>query len=376
MANKNRQITAVSIMAIFVLLACGVFTTPSIEVSIPPETLAEQTWSVMQTIAALSATPTFTRAPATDTPPPPPPPPCLAAKLIRHITIPDGSFIPRNTSFTKVWRIQNTGSCTWDSSISIAPTGQYNPFFGTPVPLPQKVKPGKTIDLAVNLLTPGIEGNYTGYWILQTKHESFGDGGDKPFRVNVSVSDSPPNPIYDFAANRCQALWQSNARMVRNRCQLTSGSGSTLPCNGKKGNPVGFVIRLENFNMESGPIAGLPGLWTNPPILTGGVIQGIFPALLIQSGDIFTAQVGCLEGNPNCNVTFDLRYQVILPPSTVISENTITRAELYEGSLSSYNIDLGALGLAGQYVSFIFRVTGNNDLRQNASVWVAPRIER
>ena len=164
--------------------------------------------------------------------------------------------------------------------------------------------------------------------------------------------------------------------MVRNRCQLTSGSGSTLPCNGKKGNPVGFVIRLENFNMESGPIAGLPGLWTNPPILTGGVIQGIFPALLIQSGDIFTAQVGCLEGNPNCNVTFDLRYQVILPPSTVISENTITRAELYEGSLSSYNIDLGALGLAGQYVSFIFRVTGNNDLRQNASVWVAPRIER
>lgn len=432
----NRRLILISTLALIVFLACGTLTPPPAMVYIPPETLAEQTWSAMQKIAALSATATVITAPDTETPVPsntptitftptptntPIPPltqrptftpqptatntpipsvtripssgggssgggsgggsgsgsgggskPCLAAKLVRHITIPDGSIIPRNRSFTKVWRIQNTGSCTWDSSIRLAPVSGSNPFSGSAVKIPERVRPGKSIDLAVNLVTPSVEGNYTGLWILRTSGETFGDGGNRPFRVIVLVTDSRPDPIYDFAANRCQALWQSNARMNRNRCQLTTGSGSTLPCNGRHGNPVGFVDRIDNPTMESGPVGGLPGLWTNPPIVTGGVVQGTFPALLIQSGDHFTAQVGCLEGNPNCNVNFELRYQVIVPPNSVVSENSSSQDELYDGSLSSFNINLNSL--SGQYVSFIFRVTANNDQQENAAVWVAPRI--
>jgi hypothetical protein len=123
-------------------------------------------------------------------------------------------------------------------------------------------------------------------------------------------------------------------------------------------------------------MVGLPGLWTNPPFRTNGIIQGHFPALLIQSGDRFSAQVGCLSGNAECNVTFDLRYQVIIPPNIVSSENSITHSKAYDGTLFTYDIDLGALGLTGQYVSFSLRVTANNDSSKNAAVWVAPRIVR
>ena len=121
-------------------------------------------------------------------------------------------------------------------------------------------------------------------------------------------------------------------------------------------------------------MVGLPGLWTNPPFTTNGIIQGYFPALLIQSGDKFSAQVGCMNGNGSCNVTFELKYQVIVPPDTVTGENSISQNKVYDGTLFTYNVDLGSLGLTGQYVSFALRVTANNDSGQNAAVWVAPRI--
>ena len=171
-----------------------------------------------------------------------------------------------------------------------------------------------------------------------------------------------------------RVIWQSNVRSVRSG--VTSSVGYGLRCPGRPNNNVGFVVQLTNPNTEAGSIVGVPGLWTNPPFRSTGIIQGYFPALLIQSGDKFTAQVGCLFGNGECNVTFDLRYQVIVPPNVVTLDNTITQSKIYDGTLFNYNVDLGALGLAGQYVSFALRVTANSGSSQNAAVWVAPRIER
>jgi Ig-like domain from next to BRCA1 gene len=437
MDKQQRRLALISVLAILIFIACGVSTVQQSSLPVPAETLAAQTWSVMQTVAALSATPTNTPKPITDTPTPtqtptntstptstntPIPPlterptntpqptatntvavptvtkipagsgggtggggggggsgggsnvPCLAAKLIRHVTIPDGEILPRNQSFVKVWRIQNIGSCTWNSSTILTPYGFYDPFFGIPVRLYQNVRPGKTIDIPVNLVTPSSEGNYTGLWVLESSDETFADQGE-PFRVNVNVQDAPSNPIYDFTSRACQGIWQSNARSTR-RGALTSSLSYGIRCPGRPNNTVGFVVQLTNPNTEAGSIVGFPGLWTNPPFATNGIIQGYFPALLIHSGDRFSAQVGCLSGNANCNVTFDLRYQIIVPPDFVSGENTITHDKVYDGSLFTYDVDLGSLGLTGQYVSFALRVRANNSSAENAAVWVAPRIVR
>ena len=439
MYKHQRRLASLSIMAVLVFIACGVSSVQQSGLPIPPETLAAQTWSAMQMVAALSATPTYTPQPITDTPVPtntptntntptvtntpiPPlterptntpqptatatkpvptvtkipyypggggtggggggtgggggaPAACLAAKLIRHVTIPNGAFLPRNQAFVKVWRIQNVGSCTWNSSVTLTPYGYYDPFFGVPVYLYQNVKPGKVIDIPVNLITPNSDGNYTGLWVLQADGESFADTNGQPFRVNVNVSDSPPNPIFDFTVRACEGVWQSNARIVRNHVS-TSSTAYGLRCPARSKSPVGFVVTQNNPNTEAGVISGMPGLWTNPPFVNEGVIQGYFPALLIHTGDTFSAQVGCLNGNGSCNVTFELKYQVIVPPNVVTSENSIGMLEVYEGSLSTYSVDLGALGLTGQYVSFALRVRAHNDSEQNAAIWIAPRIIR
>jgi hypothetical protein len=436
--NKLRKNLAfISIFALILLVGCDLTSRTSNLMPIAPgmpETLAAQTWSVMQTSAALSATDTGTPGPPTETPtltntptntntPTPtrtpvpmltaiptntPGPtwtltsipsitpwyypgggtggggtggtggitinPCLEAKLVRDITIPDGQYLPTNQNFVKVWRIQNTGSCTWDNSVTFGPTGNQNPFDASRIHLPKRVRPGNTIDLAVDLQTPNSEGKYTGYWKFRAGGETFGNNGNTPFNARVNVDDSPPTTKYNFATQACAADWETNARYSGGRIRLTSGFEVGIPCDGRAGYPGGFIRKLNTPNMENGE-ASVPGIWENPPYIDGGAIQGRFPAMLIFSGDHFKAEVGCRNSAEDCDVTFELKYQVIDPPSSVIAEGSETRHETYDGSLSEFNLDLGSLGLSGKYVSFLFRVRANNKTDENQAVWVGPRID-
>jgi hypothetical protein len=249
-------------------------------------------------------------------------------------------------------------------------------MFGRPVQVPERVRPGDTIDMAVSLISPSTDGNFTGQWVFSDGEEEFGNNGSRPFTFNINVLDSPPNPVFDFSAQMCQGYWQSNARVARNRIQIEDQMVTNLPCDGRAGNPVGFVRRLDTPNMESGEINTVSGIWSNPPEKSGGIIQGYFPAMLIFSGDEFYSQVGCRSGAEDCNVTFQLRYRVIVPPNNVVSENSYYIDKQYTGALDTFSLNLDSLGLVGQYVSFILMVRANNDSDENQAVWVGPRIVR
>lgn len=236
------------------------------------------------------------------------------------------------------------------------------------------MRPGDTIDLDVVLKTPGTEGSFTSEWVFVADKERFGNDGSKPFEVSVNVSNSPPTVKYDFASRGCTAQYQSNARLVRNRIRIENSAVTNLRCGNKPGNPLGFVRPLNNPKMESGEITGITGLWTIPPRAPGGIIQGFFPAMIVFSGDHFVAQIGCLSGANNCDVTFELRYRVITPPNHNVSEDSVTYNKTYTGTLTDINLDLASLGLSGRYVSFIFRVQANNNSNENQAVWVGPRI--
>jgi hypothetical protein len=306
--------------------------------------------------------------------------PCLAAELVRDITLPNGTNLPRNTDFVKVWRIENTGSCTWDPKLYFAPVGfvggspKVDPFGGSPIQIGEKVKPGKTIDVAVSLTTPDRDGSFKGQWVFTDKQEVFGNkGATKPFTVNINVYQTISNPVYDFTVNACVATWTSNVRWIKNQARLGEGT-SSLPCNGKQNNPVGFIRRVSEPVTEAGAATDKSGIWENPPFVNGGITQGVFPALLILSGDKVSAYVGCLDDNTECNVTFGLKYRVITLPYSVTEEGAITRDQVFDGAIGSLEVDLSSLGLAGKYVEFVLSVKANNDSRQNAAVWISPTI--
>lgn len=426
---KTRFFTLTQIFFSMVLFisACGPSISAPVITAIPelPETLAAKTWSAMQTSAAQSATvtplpptetplpsatPTITNTPTatptqipqltalpTNTPQPTftatrvprltaiytprptwggggsgnPSKTCLAARLVRDITIPNGQVLLPDEEFIKVWRIENTGSCTWDKRVKFVPSST-NPFTDSSKSLPENVRPGKTVDIAVRLDAPGSEGTYTGKWYLSAEGKRFGDrSADNPFKTVIEVQSSLPSVMFDFSQHMCQADWQSNARVSRSK--LVLGSETDLGCPGKSGNPVGFVRQVDHPEMETGSTAGT-GIWSNPPKKEDGEIKGIFPALLIHSGDHFTSQIGCRQDNEDCDVRFEFAIKIIAPPSNVIGQESENWHQVYDGAIDTIDLDLSHL--AGEYVQISMRVRANNSTADNAAIWIKPRLTR
>ena len=109
---------------------------------------------------------------------------------VADLTIPDGQPISAGSSFTKTWRLKNTGNCAWTTSfvlsfVSGAQMGGTNRY------LPYQVNPGETIDLSVDLVAPTTPGTYQGYWQIKTP-SGFGVGFTVWVQIVVPGAYSDP----------------------------------------------------------------------------------------------------------------------------------------------------------------------------------------
>ena len=89
--------------------------------------------------------------------------------------------------FTKVWTVQNTGTCTWDSSYELV-FASGNRMSGQPTPVQGTVAPGQNYDIAVDLTAPVYGGDYSAIWNMEnTDGTAFG----QRLRVYVKVVSGP-----------------------------------------------------------------------------------------------------------------------------------------------------------------------------------------
>jgi Tol biopolymer transport system component len=105
------------------------------------------------------------------------------AKFVDDVTIPDYSKITAGNTFTKTWRIKNTGTCTWNPQYTWQLIG--GDAFGAPasVSINKEVSPGNELDISVEFTAPSTAGNYTNNWQL---HDPSGvPFGTKPFLIFV-----------------------------------------------------------------------------------------------------------------------------------------------------------------------------------------------
>jgi hypothetical protein len=145
--------------------------------------------SAAETVAALLTQPaqitlpppvaTDTPLPATDTPipqteTPVTPSPTVGttgctdkATFVSDVTIPDDTNIDPGDTFLKTWRLQNSGTCTWDTGYALVFQSGNNMNGPATVPFTGTVSPGSTVDLSVNLTAPNSSGTYKGNWILR-----------------------------------------------------------------------------------------------------------------------------------------------------------------------------------------------------------------
>lgn len=369
--TRFRKITFLMV-ALVSILACSRFASPTPQ---PAATLNALYTSAAQTVEAMStqAVTTLTVQPSptsilsiptsspivfntlTSVPPLQPVSKCDAASFESDVTYPDGSIVSRGSTFTKIWRLKNVGTCTWTTSYAVIFVSGEKLGAPNAVSLPGSVGPGQTIDIPIELTAPNAEGRYRGNWKLRNASGVlFGVGAlaDSNFYVDVNVSGFIVTG-YDFVANFCDANWRTDSK--------------TLPCPGTEGDDRGFVLMLDAPKMEDGNIRG-PGLITYPEKSNTGFIKGQYPAINIKSGDRFQALIGCAYKANDCNLIFRLEYQIGNGNIRSLGQ----WQEVYEGRYYSINIDLSPL--SGENVKFILTIFTNGSSHEDFALWVTPRI--
>lgn len=327
--------------------------------TVPPTQTAAPSQTPPPADTAVPPSPTpLPSATNTQMPPTPTLQPCNRAELVADISVSDGTRFGPSASFTKTWRLKNTGSCIW--------TKKYNLVFvdgslmdGNPViPLPGRVHPGEAVDLSVNLRAPKKDGNYRGYWMLRSDTgEYFGVGrdGKTAFWVDIRVVAPPVLDYpYDFAGNLCSAEWRTGAGVIN--------------CSGSSDDPAGSVQYTNNPRLENGRREDESTLWMRPNQSSDGWISGTYPEYKVRAGDHFVADIGCLDGYNRCDVTFSLDYRINGGSST----NLGRWHEVYDGKITRVDVDLSAL--AGQKVQFILSVDNNGRASHAQAFWLVPSI--
>jgi len=95
------------------------------------------------------------------------PPPCtMSAALLQDLSIPDGTILKPGQQFTKSWRVQNNGSCDWENYRLVFVRGSL--LGGNSPSLLPKVSSGNSLDISLELFAPSYQGEYTGYWQIQS----------------------------------------------------------------------------------------------------------------------------------------------------------------------------------------------------------------
>lgn len=317
-----------------------------------PTATPTETPTPLPTITPL---PTFTPPFATSTPATP----CHAARLVADVNVASGTWFSPLVKFTKVWRVKNVGSCTWTRSYALVYFGGEQMSGQRITYLTSSVAPGASIDIALPLEAPGAANSYQGFWLLQSPDGQLvgvGTTYDIPLSVKITVVEPEPSQFFNFAVNACAAVWKHEE--------------GPLPCPGVKGDANGFVATLSEPVLENRR-ENKPTLWMFPKKEEKGWISGTFPGLLIQAGDRFIAQVGCLENSPQCNLIFQLDYRIKGTNSIVMLGQW---EEMFDGQITQIDLDLSAL--AGQEVEFILTVKAKASPDDDNGFWLSPHIQR
>ncbi len=190
------------------------------------------------------------------------------AALIDDITVRDFTPLAPGEVFVKVWRLQNTGTCTWTPAYALVFFGGERMQAPASVPLAGPVPPGAAVDLSVEMTAPALPATYQSFWRLRNaagEHFGLGASGDQSFWVRIVVRPGrtptlsptpPPTP--------------SPTPAVVVSAALDLAAGSTLDLDSGALNPeAGADIGFGDFEFSGAALKPLSGtlisLYSPPP---------------------------------------------------------------------------------------------------------------
>ena len=158
---------------------------------------------------------------------PPTPAPCVnGMRFVGDLNLDDNNMqspppMSPGQAFTKGWRIQNSGTCSWNPSYRLVFVGGNTPaasMGGQPTPVQGIVAPGQQFDMFVNLVAPLTPGVYQGIWqMVDPQNQPFGDRIWVGITVPAAPTATPPptqtpSPSIQFTVD--------NNNIVQGQCAI------------------------------------------------------------------------------------------------------------------------------------------------------------
>ncbi len=302
--------------------------------------------------------------------------------FVADVTVPDGTTISATEKFTKTWRFQNAGTCTWTTSYKFVFIGGDQMGAPDSITLPRIVTPGETVDISLGLTAPENPGTYRGNWQFEDQNGTrfgLGNNGTGEIWVQVDVIAAPtstftlvpeptqtatltPEPAflrgevmlaYDFVAEACSAAWTKD--------------GAAQPCPGSNNSAADTSIAVPT--LEDGSTPGYPALRFHPGA-ANSTISAMYPEYEVQPGDHFRAYASCEPDAALCSALFRLSY---IDETGAVGDLWAV-GEFQDGNYTGIDVDLNAL--VGRKVRLILNVTALNDDPANNVYWVSPGLYR
>lgn len=123
------------------------------------------------------------------------------AAFVSDVTVPDNSVINAGESFTKTWRISNTGTCVWAWDYTLTHYSENR--MGAPDEVPLDITyPGQTIDISVDLTAPGSPGTYRGNFVIENPEGLIMQvDEDSRLWLIIKVENTAPTPTAGTTTN-------------------------------------------------------------------------------------------------------------------------------------------------------------------------------
>jgi uncharacterized protein YkwD len=200
-----------------------------------------------------------------------------SALFVEDVTYPDHTRLDAGEKFTKTWKIQNTGSCTW--------TGYTVAFVsGDEMDAPESVSVPETetqsaVEISVDLVAPADDGAYVGNFELQNeKGEVVPLGIEKTFWVKIIVGEAPDEQV----AGNC--MYTENPEYVETLIELINKERAD---EGRAALTVNKELtkaaRVHSLDMACNSFlehSGSDGSWTGDRVTDAGYTNSFYVELL------------------------------------------------------------------------------------------------
>jgi hypothetical protein len=120
---------------------------------------------------------------------------CTRLVYVADVTVPDNTQMTPGQSFTKTWRVQNSGSCEWKAGFKFSLVSG-DAMSGQAVTLPAAVAAGTTYEISVPMVAPTNKtGTIRGDWrMADDKGAFFGDAVYVQIVVGGTAATSTTGP--------------------------------------------------------------------------------------------------------------------------------------------------------------------------------------